>query len=112
MVPPRPLKTQKPIKTIFETISDAASSIPGFIHGGLSTLSGYGQAFNDEAAFPPQPHPQPPQDIAKKPETQQSLPQLDSETLEFFRKRPYLLKNRGKKEHFSPEFSSGMTTAF
>lgn len=110
MTPPRPLKPQKPTKTIFETISDAASSIPGLIHGGLSTLSGYGQAFDDEAAFPKRLPPSPVPVVKEAEVKPQAVPQLDSETLEYFRKRPYLLKNRENKENFlSPEFSSGTT---
>jgi hypothetical protein len=138
MMPPRPLRQQSkaPTKTILETITSAASSIPGLIHGGLSTLSGYSQAFEDEAAFP---RPSEAQyqahqaQILSKSQSQQQQQQqqhlqqqvsasyaspsyvhpppslTDGEALEFFRKRPHLLKNsRGTKSNFlSPEYSSG-----
>ena len=129
MMPPRPLRlpAKSPTKTIFETITSAASSIPGLIHDGLSSLSGYGQAFEDELAFPKPTEsqvsnkaPKPPADsqpagsqhhqVTSSYTYAQSPDDLtEGEALEFFRKRPHLLKNRGKKtsSFLSPEYSSG-----
>jgi len=128
MLPPSPLRqpVKPPTNTLLATLTSAASSIPGLIHDGLTTLSGYGQAFEDEAAFPrPSDTPSHIQDsnahesqlhqvsasYASSTYAQPPPGLTDSEALEFFRKRPHLLKNhRGSKNSFlSPEYSSGIT---
>ena len=105
-----------PTKSIFQAITSAASSLPGIIHDGFTSLTGYPSPFEDDTfgshstAVKTVLHP-----LSPSPSPSAGPSSAATETLEFFRKRPYLLQQgRGGKGSGSgfvqPEYSSGTLT--
>ncbi|CAG7836269.1 unnamed protein product [Allacma fusca] len=107
MGPPRPFdKPSRPsslVESIKSAAANAASSIPGLIHGGLTQLSQYAP-FEDPVFGSTSPSPAPTKSSV-------TLGAPDVETLEYFRKRPHLIKPTSnyvqQGNHFQPSYSSG-----
>ena len=104
MAPPRPLRNKGRPTSVLDSLkslaASASSSIPGLIHGGLTQLSQFAnleeQLFNAALV-----------DATKAKTTASTYTPAapDSETLEYFRKRPHLLKQGSKYEQ--PSYASG-----
>lgn len=111
MGPPRPMRTKGRPTSMLDSIKNfaqsATSSIPGLIHGGLTQLSQFAQLEEQlfSAALA---------DATKQKTTPSPYAGAaeDSETLEYFRKRPHLL-NKGSQQnkYEQPSYSSGFKPA-